>query len=237
MSVVEHIWYVAYGSNMSRERFSYYLRGGRPDGSERDYPGCRDTSDPADTFGLLISGGVYFAGHSSGWRAGMAFYDPHADGQVAAKAYLITAEQFVDVLAQETRRSPGMSLDLTPTLRGDRYSKGVGGYSMLVRLGERRGVSLVTFTRDRSAAPSLAAPSASYLLTMASGLREAHGWSQAQINRYLSALPGVAPITRRDSLAHHSREASHRYPRSGRSLHRVVPKRDRSPYMQRNSQQ
>ena len=196
MSVVKHVWYVAYGSNMSRERFSYYLRGGRPDGSERDYPGCRDTNDPADSFGLLINGGVYFAGHSSGWRAGMAFYDPHADGQVAAKAYLITAEQFVDVLAQETRRSPGMTLDLTPTLRGDRYSKGVGGYSMLVRLGECRGVSLVTFTRDRSAAPSLAAPSASYLLTMASGLREAHGWSQAQINRYLSAclaLPDNAP--------------------------------------------
>jgi len=31
---------------------------------------------------------------------------------------------------------------------------------------------------------------------MASGLREAHGWSQAQINRYLSAclaLPDNAP--------------------------------------------
>ena len=55
----------------------------------------------------LISGGVYFAGRSSGWRAGMAFYDPGAQGQAAARAYLITTEQFVDVLAQETRRSPG----------------------------------------------------------------------------------------------------------------------------------
>jgi hypothetical protein len=194
VSAVRHIWYVAYGSNLSGERFSYYLRGGRPEGSQRDYPGCRDTSDPADSFGLMIRGGVYFAGHSSGWRAGMAFYDPHADGQVAAKAYLITAEQFVDVLAQETRQSPGITLDLGPAFRGDRYSKGVGGYSMLVRLGECRGVSLVTFTRDRSTAPSLAAPSACYLLTMASGLREAHGWSQAQINCYLQALPGTVPM-------------------------------------------
>jgi hypothetical protein len=52
-------------------------------------------------------GGVYFAGRSSAWRAGMAFYHPEARGKVAVRSYLITAEQFVDVLAQETRRSPG----------------------------------------------------------------------------------------------------------------------------------
>jgi hypothetical protein len=189
---VKRVWYVAYGSNLSRERFCYYLRGGRPDGSARDFPGCRDTTDPSDSFGLLISGGVYFAGRSSGWRAGMAFYDPHADGQVAARAYLITTEQFVDVIAQETRQSPGITLDLAPAFRGDRYSKGVGGYSVLVRVGEHRGVPLVTFTRDPDTAPGLAAPSAVYLAAMATGLREAHGWSQMQIDRYLSALPGTA---------------------------------------------
>jgi hypothetical protein len=188
---VKRIWYVAYGSNLSRERFCYYLRGGQPDGSERDFPGCRDTSDPSDSFGLLITGGVYFAGRSSGWRAGMAFYDPHADGQVAARAYLITAEQFIDVLAQETRQSPGITLDLAPAFRGDRYSKGVGGYSVLVRVGEHQGVPLVTFTRDQRTTPSLAAPSAAYLQAMARGLHEAHGWSQMRIGHYLSALPGT----------------------------------------------
>jgi hypothetical protein len=142
---VQRIWYVAYGSNLSRERFRTYLRGGQPDGSRRNYPGCRDTSDELDSFGLLITGGVYFAGRSSGWGAGMAFYDPEAPGEVAARAYLITAEQFVDVLAQETLRSPGMALDLAPAFRGDRYSNGVGGYPILVRVGCRRGVPLVTF--------------------------------------------------------------------------------------------
>jgi hypothetical protein len=47
-------------------------------------PGCRDTSDELDSFGLLITGGVYFAGRSSGWRGGMAFYDPEAPREVAA---------------------------------------------------------------------------------------------------------------------------------------------------------
>jgi len=45
VSVPKRIWYAAYGSNLSGERFSYYLRRRRPDGSERDYSGCRDTSD------------------------------------------------------------------------------------------------------------------------------------------------------------------------------------------------
>jgi hypothetical protein len=189
---VQLMWYVAYGSNLSRERFCHYLRGGRLDGVERDYPGCRDTSDELDSFGLLITGGVYFAGRSSGWRGGMAFYDPEAPGEVAARAYLITAEQFVDVLAQETLRSPGMALDLTPAFRGDRYSNGVGGYPILVRVGCHRGVPLVTFTRDRRSASTLVAPTVLYLAAMATGLREAHGWSLTQIDRYLSALPGCS---------------------------------------------
>jgi hypothetical protein len=190
---VRHIWYVAYGSNLSRERFHHYLRGGRPHGSDRQYPGCRDTSDPLDSFGLLITGGVYFAGRSSAWRAGMAFYDPEAPGEVAVRSYLITAEQFVDVLAQETRRSPGMGLDLAPAFRGQRYSNGVGGYPILVRLGARRGVPLVTFTRDWRSPSTLVAPTRPYLAAMATGLHEAHRWSWTQIDRYLSALPGVQP--------------------------------------------
>ena len=195
---MELLWYVAYGTNLSSARFHVYLQGGRPAGGARDYPGARNPLIPERDVALMIPGGIRFVGVSSVWGGGMAIYDAQADGEVAARAYLITAEQFVDVLAQETRRSPGMSLDLAPSFRGDRYSRGVGGYSILVRVGERRGVPLVTFTHDRDTAPMLAAPSAAYLAAMATGLREAHGWSEVQINRYLSALPGVAPAIRAD---------------------------------------
>jgi hypothetical protein len=200
---VQHIWYVAYGSNLSRERFCCYLRGGRPEGNDRDYPGCRDASDPMDRFGLLIAGGVYFAGRSSGWRAGMAFFDPEAPREAAARAYLITAEQFVDVLAQETKRTPGMPLDLVPAFRGERYSQGVGGYPILVRVGDRDGVPLMTFTRDWRTAATLVAPSEIYLAAMATGLREAHGWSPTQIDCYLSTLPGCS-----DGISRRSRSRS-----------------------------
>ena len=73
---MQHIWYVAYGSNLSRERFCTYLRGGRPDGSERDYPGCRDTSDAVGQFRLadqrrrLLRRSAPRAG-GPGWRSTM----------------------------------------------------------------------------------------------------------------------------------------------------------------------
>jgi hypothetical protein len=75
----------------------------------------------------------------------------------------------------------------------------VGGYPILVRVGDRRGVPLVTFTRDRRGASNLVAPAAHYLAAMATGLREAHGWSPTQIDRYLSALPGRS-VEHRPSL-------------------------------------
>ena len=43
-------------------------------------------------------------------------------------------------------------------------------------------------------APALVAPSEPYLAAMAIGLREAHGWSEVQIDRYLSAIPGAAQV-------------------------------------------
>ena len=47
----------------------------------------------------MVPGGIRFVGVSSIWGGGMAVYDARAPAQVAVRAYLITAEQFVDVLA------------------------------------------------------------------------------------------------------------------------------------------
>ena len=124
---MQQIWYVAYGSNLSSSVSAATFGAVRSAGANAVYTGCRDTSDPLESVGLMMSGGVYFAGRSSVWRSGMAFYDPDATGEVAARAYRITAEQFVDVLAQETRRKPGVTLDLAPALRGDRFSVGSVG--------------------------------------------------------------------------------------------------------------
>ncbi len=100
---MDRVWYVAYGSNLGTDRFRCYLAGGRPDGGTRTYAGCRDPSDPAGTFSLELPGALLFAGESGVWGGGMAFFDPEGESSVACRAYLLTAEQFADVAAQEMR--------------------------------------------------------------------------------------------------------------------------------------
>ena len=88
----------------------------------RTYLGCRDQSPPRRDVGIHLAGGLTFAGSSTVWGGGIAFYDPHADGQVAARAYLLTFGQLSDVVAQEARRPVGSDLVLQrrrrPTMVG-----------------------------------------------------------------------------------------------------------------------
>ena len=100
------VWYVSYGSNMSRERLAAYLEGGRPRGARASYVGARDPSPPAADIAVELPGRLYFAGESSIWGGGVAFYDHDESGPTAARAYRITAAQFADVAAQEMHRLP-----------------------------------------------------------------------------------------------------------------------------------
>ena len=182
--MVDRVWYVAYGSNLNRRRFERYLGGGRPVGGRRTYTGSRDSSPPLDDVALMIRGSLYFAGESRVWGGGMAFLDPDADGRVAARAYLLTVEQFSDVVAQEMRRPVGADLDLTPVLAYGRHSYGTGRYDTVVRVGHRAQRPRVTFTAAAPVVPR-ALPSRAYLDTIAAGIREAHGWQPARIREYL----------------------------------------------------
>lgn len=80
----ERLWYVAYGSNLFRERFRCYLSGGRPAGGARHYPGCRDPRPARAELSVTVPGGIYFALTSQTWGGGMAFYDPALPGRAAA---------------------------------------------------------------------------------------------------------------------------------------------------------
>ena len=187
------VWYVAYGSNLSEERFRCYLGGGRPAGGARLCTGCRDPRSPRRRVSLEVSGGLYFAGESSVWSGGRAYVDPSYAGQVAARAYLVTAGQFSDVVAQETRRPVGTDLRLHGLGSGDVL--GVPGlyYTRAVCVGRLDDVPLITMTAEPHEPELWAAPSAPYLATIAAGLREAHGWDDARISAYLASAGGVAP--------------------------------------------
>jgi len=178
------VWYAAYGSNAHAARFDCYLRGGRPAGAARSYPGCRDTTPPSATRPLWLAGSLYFAGTSTVWGGGMAFYDP-ADctgrGSVAARGWLITGQQLADLITQEMHGEPGTRPDLEQRVlalahrtREGRHELGAGRYETLVTTRSLDGTPVVTFTADRAHPQhERTQPSRGYLATIAAGLAEA----------------------------------------------------------------
>ncbi|WP_207944628.1 histone deacetylase [Actinomadura rubrisoli] len=189
----EQLWYVAYGSNLFRERFGCYLSGGRPRGGARHYTGCRDTRPARAERAVTMPGGIYFALTSLTWGGGMAFYDPGLPGRAAARAYLLSREQFCDVMAQEMRRETGAVHDLSEVIATGRQRLGPGRYETLLKVGERDGHPMLTFTAPGKAeGAELNAPTAPYLTMLGHGLREAHGWPPARAAAYLSSRPGAA---------------------------------------------
>lgn len=186
------VWYVAYGSNLFHERFSCYLTGGRPEGGARTYSGCRDRRPAKATGPVVLNGGIYFALTSLTWGGGMAFYDPELPGTAAARAYLVTRQQFCDVISQEMRRDVGDAPDLDEVFSKGRQALGPGRYETVLKVGERDGHPMLTFTSPGGAgAASLNAPSAPYLTMLGNGLREAHGWTSGRAAAYLSRRPGA----------------------------------------------
>ncbi len=189
------LWYVSYGSNMSRRRLGCYLAGGRPPGSAVSCVGARDRTMPAADHAVTLPGSLYFAGESRTWGGGVAFYDHDSPGSTPARAYLITIGQFVDVAAQEMHRPPRPDDPLEQVLReglpGDRYAAGPGEYETLIDVGRREGRPMLTFTAPHGMADvPHTRPSPAYLAMLAEGLREGHGWDAEQSSAYFARVTG-----------------------------------------------
>ena len=86
----ERVWYAAYGSNLSAERFMEYIEG------------CADPSAWSDSCLRDFPGGVYFGEKSSRWEnGGVAFYDPQLTGKTHMRLYKISRAQLDEVQDQE----------------------------------------------------------------------------------------------------------------------------------------
>jgi len=190
------VWYVAFGSNMSSARLACYLRGGMPRGTVREYEGCRDPTPPRELRSLTITGQVRFAGESSVWGGGTAFYVPSDRGQVHARAYLLRLEQLADLVAQETRHPVGRPLVLAAT--GSTRHGLSHVYDVLLDLGELEGHRLLTLSSsyDHPTNP----PSEAYVRTLLDGLAEGFALDVEATINYLARIPGMSPAWTEDRL-------------------------------------
>ncbi|WP_443054408.1 histone deacetylase [Streptomyces sp. NBC_00683] len=189
----QRVWYASYGSNMHLERLACYLKGGRPPGAGRAYPGCRDQRLPGRSVPVELAGALYFATESPVWGGGRAFYDPEGAGLLHARAHLVSASQFADIAAQEMYREPGEDLDLSEVLTSGVARIGGGRYETLICAGLLDGLPVLTFTAPWSAddvAP--VPPSRDYVRFIASGLLAAGAWDAATVAAYLASARGAA---------------------------------------------
>jgi hypothetical protein len=189
------VWYVSYGSNMCADRFTCYLEGGRPSGGSRTNPGAHDPSPARRDAPVELSGSLYFAGNSSQWGGGgVAFYDHEAPGVTAARAYLVSAEQFADIAAQEMHRLPEPGDPLAEVVigglggEGSRHHAGPGHYETLVEVGALEGLPLLTFTSPHGLhAVAHTVPSPAYVAMLVTGLAELRGWDTDRARAYVAA--------------------------------------------------
>lgn len=96
----DELWYAAYGSNLSEERFRWYILGGYY--IDHEHKGCRDKRLWRASEVTTVPGHMYFAQSSSRWNGGgVAFFDPDGEGEAVVRLYRITAGQLRDIREQE----------------------------------------------------------------------------------------------------------------------------------------
>ena len=97
------VWYAGYGSNLSKERFLCYIKGGVCQENGREYPGCANNqlvSDADDH--AWFPGQMYFGNESGTWNhKGVAFYDPNVSGRTFMRMFKVTRQQLRDIQEQE----------------------------------------------------------------------------------------------------------------------------------------
>ncbi len=183
---------------MSAARFRCYLEGTTPEGAAARCRGARDQSPSREDRPLRLPHRLYFAGTSTSWGGSPSFIDVtpcQGDPPTLARAYLITWEQFEDVVAQENARPDTAPIDhgLATLAPGDGHLLGDRRYENLLCVGRLEGHPVFTFTSPWSMADAaLGEPAPAYLQTMINGLREAHGLCDDALRGYLGAAPGCS---------------------------------------------
>jgi hypothetical protein len=168
----DYVWYACYGSNLLKERFMLYIKGGKLNifGIELQNKGCRDKAEPKEEKQIKINHELYFAKNSSRWdNGGIAFLKINSSNDFSyGRAYLITEEQLNEIIAQEG---------------GIYYNK--------IRIGEMLGFPVYTFTSSVDYKPPTK-PSSSYLKVIIMGLKQTYPeMTNEKIINYLINKEGI----------------------------------------------
>ncbi len=206
--VPDLVWYASYGSNLSLNRFMCYIVGGRPSGSTHSHQGCTDKTPPLNDRNLVIPHKLYFSKNFPNWEnKGCAFVKAQTNPKVVTlgRMYLLNPTQFIQVIRQESGFEPSdphLEINLTKAMRNGQYMVEpphfARNYGRVMYLGDDEGFPIFTFTAKwNDDEIVLNPPGERYLNTIRTGLKEAYGISDDEIERYLQHAEGYLPGKKR----------------------------------------
>ncbi|SRR6266852_6059118 len=199
------VWYAVYGSNLRRQRFDCYIAGGRPEGSNTEYPGCRDKTPPKDDRPIALTHAFYFASHSNSWDAAIAFVrHVVSDAHTFGRMYLLSYGQFNDVVRQENGRDVPGKIVVPPfqdlSRDGHFDIAGFRLYGRFIKIGVQDGDPILTLTATQDDF-TIGAPSEAYVKTIVAGLEETYPcMRKSEILDYLSKTEGIRSLVQPDVL-------------------------------------
>ncbi|WP_077601605.1 hypothetical protein [Oceanobacillus sojae] len=196
------VWYVSYGSNISKKRFACYIEGGIPEGSAKSERGCKNITLPKKTKKAILPYPLYFMKEKSKWgKGGVAFigHEPDKDTKTYARKYLITDEQFGEVVEQENNVD-ALQIDVQEIMEKGYVDLEEGWYGRVIYLGKEDGAPTFTFTNpDVMGTHGFITPPKSYLSMISRGLKEI-GLTEEEIVEYFLTKPGIEGVFTEDSL-------------------------------------
>lgn len=195
MEQPKKVWYASYGSNILESRFHCYIAGGKPEGATRTYAGCRDKTLPEDSDQIIITSEVYFAKKAKTWNGGgVAFIKNEFDekSQTLGRMYLISSEQFEDVVKQEIGLEEDLKIDLKRAEEeGSLIAKENAWYGKIVFLGTHEGHPIFTFTSEVDLDDEINPPNEHYLRAISRGIQEIYDLRDDELVGYFKNIPGV----------------------------------------------
>lgn len=164
----DEVYYAAYGSNLSEERFACYIMGGICKKNGRRYNGCSNKTKWKSSELKVFKGRLYFGNNSSSWgNGGVTFYDENGKSFVQMKLYKITRGQLLDIQAQE-----GAS---------------ASWYGRLLCLGIHEDGSEIYTMTSKTIRPANA-PSVEYLDLIETALVNDCGYTKNRAKKYIASI-------------------------------------------------
>ena len=138
---------------------------------------------------------MYFAKKSKSWTSGgVGFIKTTKDekANTYGRMYLITKDQFEEVIKQETNYKNTLSIDYDKAVKEGNYIfREKSWYGNLIYLGDCEKSPIFTFTNEIDLDDEINPPDTNYVKIIASGIKEKYNLTQEDLEQYFKSKSGI----------------------------------------------